>query len=194
LIYQAVGRALSSWEQADQQLAMLFMVLTGCDDPVVSTAIRRAYGSIESNVGRRKAVRAVAEIHFRKYWEVKSVSNSIDHMLEAIAFASRRRDDIAHGIVIDGIVVNGDNHGAFLMPPEYNTGRTDAFWTDRDDPLGFMHAQYRYVANDVTVLAAKFNKLEEAIRDYMLGCIAVDGKIPVVEYLLQYEEKDGKKA
>src|SRR5882672_10154588 len=128
LIFQAVGQALSSWERADQELATLFWILTGCsEDAVASTAIKRAYGSIESNVGRRKAVLAVAEVHFRKYWHIKAVFHSINQILEAMSFASHRRDDIAHGIVQDGIVINGHNHGAFLMPPEYNTGRTHAF-------------------------------------------------------------------
>lgn len=188
-LYQAVGRALSNWERADQEMASLFMVLVGCDDPVTSTAVRRAYGSIESNVGRRNAILAAAEIYFRKHWHIKSIRTSIVEVLEGVSFASKRRDDIAHGIVIDGIRVDGADYGVFLMPPEYNTGRTHAF-IDLNDPLGFMRARYRYVADDIESISKKFEKLREVIRNYLLSCCPRnDGSIPLVEYLLQSDSK-----
>ena len=89
--------------------------------------------------------------------------------------------------------MNGDDYGVFLMPPEYNTGRTHAFF-DKDDPLGFMRARYSFVADDVKDITGKFEKLQQTIRDYMLNCcLRSDGKVPIVEYLLQFEAKGKKK-
>jgi hypothetical protein len=183
-LYYSVGRALSSWERADQELATLFCILSGTtEDAAASLAIKRAYGSIESNTGRRKAVLVVAEIYFGKHWQISAVRSSITRLLEAISDASKLRDDIAHGIVKDGIVIEGKNHGAFLMPPEYNTGRTEAFWTDRSDPFGFMHAVYRHASADIMSIEAKVSQLRQTILQYTISCIRVDGKVPVVEKL-----------
>src|ERR1700682_4993843 len=74
LIALSVGHALSSWERADQELAQLFLILVGPPaDAMAYTAIRRAYGAIEGNAGRREAVKAAAEVYFSRYWEKKPV-------------------------------------------------------------------------------------------------------------------------
>jgi hypothetical protein len=96
-ICQAVGRALSEWEHAEGALADLFCVVTRVTDAVSYRAVYRAYGTIDTSAGRREAITAAAEIHFSPYWD--KARKSLDQLLEAVARASRRRDDIAHGIV-----------------------------------------------------------------------------------------------
>jgi hypothetical protein len=66
-VQQAVGWTLSQWELADGNLAHLFLTLIGIHRNTMSAvAVRRAYGSIESNSGRRNAVLAAGEVYFRK--------------------------------------------------------------------------------------------------------------------------------
>ena len=190
IIYQAVGHALSSWEKADQELAALFSVLTDCaDEPTSARTIRRAYGSIESNSGRRKAVEAVAEVFFGAHWHEKAVRQSLTEIINAVQRASRIRDDIAHGIVWSDIVIEGNDYGAFHMPPEYNTGRTHAFRID-DSELGVLLAKYRYTADDIAKFAQKVLELTETIHSYIRSIIRrEDGTIPLVQTLQAIDEK-----
>ena len=76
-IYEAVGRALSAWERADQELAELFGILIECTDSKSYAAVKRAYGAIENSTLRRKAVEAAAEVYFSPYWESKAVKQSL---------------------------------------------------------------------------------------------------------------------
>lgn len=185
IIAQAVGHALSRWEQADWALADLFLLMSECMGTNSYNAVRRAYGSIESNSGRRNAVLAAAEIYFGAYWENKFVKQSLQDIINAVGWASRRRDDIAHGIIWGNIVVDHVSYGAFLFPPEYNTGRTLAFMADTPDPLRFMRTKYRYTAANIAKWGSKFTKLRDAIIDYFKAIKREDGRFPVLEARLE---------
>jgi hypothetical protein len=181
-IYHAVGYALSQWEHADQALSQLFLALTGCSDPTTYRVIQRSYGSITSNSGRREAVLAAAEIYFAPSWEIKAVRKSIVDITDAVGRASRRRDDVAHGIVWGNITVDETVYGSFLMPPEYNTGRTYASISP-GDPLGFQRAKYRYISDDIEGFAFKFSQLRNYIWEYTAKVYKRDGKIPLIDEL-----------
>jgi hypothetical protein len=184
-IYRAVGWALSNWEKADQELAGLFSVLTNCtDEPISATTIRRAYGAIESNSGRRKAVEAVAEVFFGNYWDEPLIRQSVTDIITAVQRASRLRDDIAHGIVWEDIVIGEQDYGAFHMPPQYNTGRTHAFRQD-DGDLGLLRAKYRYTDEDILTFGKKFVELRDTLRTYLISIIPKqDGTVPLIEELV----------
>jgi hypothetical protein len=95
-VHEAVGYALSNWELMEEKLAELYLALAGApNDPV-----RRAFGSIESNSGRRKAIEAAAEAYFGRYWEDDEVRRAFRVLIKAVEWAAKRRDDIAHGIVL----------------------------------------------------------------------------------------------
>jgi hypothetical protein len=185
-LYRAVGWALSQWERADETLAGLFSALTECaQDPVSGTTVRRAYGAIESNSGRRKAVEAVAEVFFGNYWDEKPVRQSLKEIIDAVGRASRIRDDIAHGIVQANLVIDGEDYGAFHMPPPYNTGRSHAFSQKEDGALAFLRAKYRYTARDIISFGRKFIKLEGTIHAYLISIIRkTDGTVPLIEELV----------
>jgi hypothetical protein len=119
LVYQAVGEALSQWEQVDQRLADLFLAFT-CEasaDDMTKRAIRRAYGSIISTAGRREAIRAAAEIYFVPVVaagievrdpalpERKDVEAGLVDICKAAGWAAKLRDDIAHGAVREDMEV-----------------------------------------------------------------------------------------
>jgi len=84
-------------ETLEQSLARFF---PGADRiahrPSISQeAVRRAYGSIFGNHGRRTAVRAAAEVYLASYWHHKVVRDCINDLLRAIEWASKLRDDIS---------------------------------------------------------------------------------------------------
>ena len=185
LIAQAVGYALSHWEQADQALADLFVRVTEISGPITISAVRRAYGSIESNTGRRNAVLAAGEIYFGAYWNNKHIKQSLVDIINAVQWGSKRRDDIAHGIIWGLITVAGVGYGAFLMPPEYNTGRTHASVVDEPDPLRFTKTKYRYTSKDIWSVAEKFMILRKTINDYNNLIRREDGRFPALEAALE---------
>lgn len=185
MIAQAVGYALSESELADQALSELFVTMTECTTSVTYNVVRRAYGSIESNSGRRNAIMAAAEVYFGAYWDNKFVRQFLVDIINAVQWASRRRDDIAHGIIWAGIKIDNVDYGSFLMPPEYNTGRTFAFMADTPDPLRLMRAKYRYTANNIQEWRSKFAGLREAIWSYTLTIKREEGRFPALEALLE---------
>lgn len=181
---QMVGHTLSKWELADQALSHLFIALCDCTSAASLQAIRRAYGSIESNSGRRNAVAAAAEPYFGPYWDNKFVKQSLMDIINAVQWAAKRRDDIAHGIIWN-ITIDNVHYGAFLMPPEYNTGRSHLFIENSSDPLQFMRAKYRYTADDIGELFSKFGLLGKAITDYQQMIKREDGRFPALEAAIE---------
>jgi hypothetical protein len=186
-IYRAVGWTLSQWEQADQELAGLFSVLSVVGDvfAVEAEGVSRAYGAIESNSGRRKAVEAVAEVFFGNYWDDKPVRQSLIDIIEAVRRASRLRDDIAHGIVRTGLGMDHVDYGYFHMPPRYNTGRSYAFKREEDGPLAYLRAKYRYTTSDIVLFGRKFIELRDTIHAYLISVIRKeDGTVPLIDALV----------
>jgi hypothetical protein len=190
LVYQAVGEALSQWEQVDQRLADLFLAFT-CEasaDDMTKRAIRRAYGSIISTAGRREAIRAAAEIYFVPVVaagievrdpalpERKDVEAGLVDICKAAGWAAKLRDDIAHGAVREDMevvtrrndeIIKEEKFGSFLMPPEYNTGRTHAHLQEYSHLSAAYKARYCYNSSDISVIKMKFHELLIAIGAYM---------------------------
>jgi hypothetical protein len=186
MICQAVGNALSAWEMAEGELARLFCLVTRATTATSYRAVYRAFGAIHTNTGRRDVIAAAAEVHFSPYWENNKVRKSLTQVLEAVRHGSKLRDDIAHGMVAS-YVVQHEDFGAFLAPPEYNQSRTHAE-VQGDDPLGFLRARYRYTSADILGIAAKFQKLHVAIANYSLKAMFQEGRIPIVEEILRAEQ------
>jgi hypothetical protein len=184
MIYLAVGSALSAWEEAEGELANLFCYVTRATADAVSyRAVYRAYGTIHTSTGRREAITAAAEIHFGPNWD--KVRKSFTGVLEAVGHASKRRDDIAHGVV-RSYAVQYEDFGAFLTPPEYNQGRTHAV-SQGGEPLDFLRARYRYTSADIMGIASKFEKLHSAVVSYSFKVILREGRIPLVDEIFQAE-------
>lgn len=178
-LYQAVGEALSQWEMVDQGLADLFLVFT-CEPStgeITRHAVRRAYGSIISTAGRREAIRVAADVYFgapdKKALEIQRGLNDV---LKAAELAAKLRDDIAHGIGIvdlevvtsrNGKVVKEEQFGSFLMPPEYNTGRTHTHIIDHEHPSSAYRARYCYNSSDIERIKLKFWELKSIITRYV---------------------------
>jgi hypothetical protein len=95
-IFHAVGLALSQWETAESVLVDLFIMLCDLDNANSYTAIRRAFGTLESSGGRRKALEEAAEVYFGHYWG-DPATKPFKKLLSTFERASGRRNDIAHG-------------------------------------------------------------------------------------------------
>lgn len=175
-IYTAVGKALNQFEKLEQRLANLFVAL--CEGRLDSASpIRRAYGAIENSTLRRAAIEHAAEVHFGQAWEVDKIRKSFLRLLECVSFASRRRDDIAHGIV-QHIRVDSTDYGSFLFPPYYNSARTSPYVLG-DGPPNFGLSDFRYTSAQINEFERRFGQLKTVARDWLpLMSRRTDGRIP----------------
>jgi hypothetical protein len=181
VVFTAVGQALSAWEAMEEEIARMFVTLVG-GDMSSANPIRRAFGRVESSGTRRNMIFAAAEAYFGRHWDDRNVRLSFGRVLEAVSWASKRRDDVAHGIV-KGITLDGTRYGWFLFPANYNTERTRAFWTnDESDPLYFTFTDFRYTSADIRAFAEKFRGLQDVLFQ-QTGLISKreDGSIPFVD-------------
>lgn len=177
-IFHAVGFALTNWEQAECALATLFYVVSNATEVNALNAIRRAFGAIESSAGRRRAIRAAAEIYFSHEWTNPLVRDPFDGLLKAFDDGAARRDEIAHGTAY-GLTADGTALGAFLYPAEYNTQRTLALMGAHDDPFGITRATYRYTSLNILDYAAKFSELRDKAWEF-IGSIRKINGIPAI--------------
>jgi hypothetical protein len=179
IVYRAVGRALSQWEMLEQRLANLFLIVCDCPDQAAS-AVRRAYGAIENGTMRRKALVEAAEVHFGQSWKIDSVQKSFEKVVDITSVASKRRDDIAHGIV-HHIRVGDSDEGAFLFPPYYNSARTTIL-TEADGSQNVWVADFRFTSENILEYERRFGELKRLIADQYLPLAKKDakGKIPFV--------------
>jgi hypothetical protein len=126
--FAAVGQALSMWELIEEQLASLCLVFSGlAEDGKLNTAYRRLFGSIESSSARRAAILEAAAVYFLRDKD-GTMFKKLDALLRQVSDASRRRDDIAHGIV-SKLTTNRKSVGAFLLPSGYNSARNKIYAT-----------------------------------------------------------------
>lgn len=173
-IFHAVGLALSQWETAESALADLFLILCECDNASSHTAIRRAFGSIESSGGRRKALEEAAEVYLGHYGADPS-TKPFKKLISTFERASGRRNDIAHGRA-HALAVDNQPLGAFLFPAPYNTGRNSLFpAVDNSDPFSVTTGKYRYTSATVIGFANKFGELTMKIFEYMVGSVKLNG-------------------
>ncbi len=111
-IYAAVGAALSRWETVEINLAQLFIVLCQPQSSIIGTKFERAFGSVESSASRRGMIRAVAEVYFDSLPSETSQRKELQKVLQAVQWASRRRDEIAHGSEM-GVERDGRSLGCY---------------------------------------------------------------------------------
>lgn len=186
-IYFAVGEALSNWESLEGALCTLFVMVTGASEsPRVNSALRRAYGAIGFNSGRRNAIALAAEVYFGPHWTAAKVE--LNRLLHHVEQASLRRDDIAHGYVC-GFKTGDTDHGCFLIPPEYNARMTFAFMQPPRDTFSIARAKYRFTSANIKQYNARFHELSIKILNYLVKIKKdADGKFSD-EFLQSFDRK-----
>lgn len=160
-IFLAIGISLTKWEIIETFFALIFKHLVESQ----SNAALRAYGSIASARGRRDALEAAAETFFRIHDIPNDQIVRFDKLIKHFGCASTRRNEIAHGTLCS---VTG--HGCFLMPPDYNTNKTDLpkarTGDDINEVLDSLGMHYRYTSEDISHFKDRFTVLGNAVIEY----------------------------
>jgi hypothetical protein len=174
-IYQAVGAALNAWERLEEALSFMCAVFSDTRDAKAHYAIAEIFGSIESSGGRRTALERLYVNHTYPHHNDPRIKKPFKDLLEAVSHASRRRDDIAHGVTTEFLFshsagVDHGNKGCFLGPAKYNSARNKPFLqhfdeltnnleqTERD--THFMRRErYLYTSEDIHKFETKFGEL-----------------------------------
>jgi hypothetical protein len=144
----AVGRALTSWEFVEEELAQIFAILVNADMSDLERAPAvRAYGSIMTARGRAEMLEAAGIAYF--YNNPKDqVESEFSSVLQHYRGFSARRNDIAHGRV--GQDSQNPAQGWYLYPGLYNSKKY---------PIGGQPPKYLYSSNEINRFNEGFQKL-----------------------------------
>jgi hypothetical protein len=142
-IYVSVGRSLSMWEYTESHFSRLFsrLITPGEGSP----SGRRAYGSIASPNGRREMIDKSSSVFF-SFFPNQGLETELKDTLKQYSDAASRRNDIAHGIVLQGVPNAGD--GYYLVCNMYTSKR--ALYGD---------SQYHYNSEIIESFSFAFNSL-----------------------------------
>jgi hypothetical protein len=167
-LYLAVGKALTAWEELDNEQGSLFAVIVLSQD----SAANAAYGSVASGPGRGSMVIAAADQIFGNFDPV--LLKEITSLVNLVGRLLGRRNDIAHGIVQGFAFYDGRPRkgflGYYLVPPNYNTRkRLDAEALQKrintlprvggiipGDIMMFSHLSYVYTAAQIDYYREQF--------------------------------------
>jgi hypothetical protein len=156
-VYTAIGRALTSWEWAEQGLANIFAVLTGVLDVLPISPAVQAYGAVTSFTFHITMVEKAADFLF-----ASDSNDELNHELRALIKEccgwSSRRNDVAHGRVTE-VDRKLTPFGFFVFPSFYNTRK------QKLTPSGFDPA-YCYSAAQVHTFADAFDELNSKLFDF----------------------------
>lgn len=121
-LYEAVGRALTTWELMEGLLARIFSLLCRAE----FGGAERAYGAVSASSGRREMI-AEALGTFPRRNDPRLLP--LPNLLDRVGKFGGRRNEIAHGIVMP-ISDRTEPLGFFLIPAMYNSRKRlsdDAF-------------------------------------------------------------------
>jgi hypothetical protein len=116
-LYVSVGYALTQWELSESSLGTLFAAFV---KPTGGNHIPyRAFGNLLSSGSRRDMVLEAAETYFT-YFPNEELFDKIEKTMRLYSDGSRRRDQIAHGVVMgDTVSINPPKFIYFLRPSFY---------------------------------------------------------------------------
>lgn len=158
-VYASMGYALTQWESAEVLLATMFSILVR---PTGGTHVAfRAIGGLFSSGGRRELIEHAAEAYFALFSvgiddgdKEKGVKlhKKIKSFLKLFGDASRRRDDIAHGVVYsDPIHPSIKQIMYFLVPAHYASRKTE--------PLPPFKPSYKFSTVELDLYSTLFGLL-----------------------------------
>lgn len=181
IIYHAVGLALSQWERLENTIFQLYSIFCESNSSATYNALRRAFGTIESSDGRRKALEETARMYFGDHNYPDGAAKPYKLLFESHKNASSRRNEIAHGIVYE-FVNDDETKGNFLFPASYNSGRNSAFMNGLNGGCGgpFMTEHYRYTSREIYMIARKFGVLANFAADCSVAAGKIGG-VPKIE-------------
>ena len=142
-VHTAVGAALSRWEVIENLLVSLFADLTGLKFELALVV----YGSLNTSVGKRLLIQETGKYTLQKK---KHHFEYLNKIINEVAQASGRRNQIAHGIA------NTFQNGPLLIPP-YHIGkqnnRVKRTWDFcfTDDHIMEYAKNFDYLANEIRI-------------------------------------------
>jgi hypothetical protein len=162
------------WELIEEQLETMCVLFSGLsEDAKANKPIRRLFGSIESSSGRRNALKHLAEVYFWPNDTDDKMKKKVSRLVRALSYASRRRDDIAHGVVAN-FIVGKSRSATFLIPARYNSERNKAFVVptpmatpEGGFPFGILPGEYRYNSGDIMAITTKFHMLFQVVMEHV---------------------------
>jgi hypothetical protein len=120
VIYEAVGRALSSWEVYEGLQSVLFSVFV---TPNLETkAAMRAYSAVRTFEGRNEMLRAASQAYFHEQPETE-LQDAFKSILSTAASFSPRRNEITHASVNSFTLEDGSATQTFALYPAYASFR-----------------------------------------------------------------------
>jgi hypothetical protein len=150
----AVGRALTSWEFAEEQLAEIFAIFVNADMSDVERAPAvRAYGSVITARGRADMLEAAGEAYFYNAPNSEIEAHLADILRTYRGYAGRR-NDIAHGRI--GQNSQHPARGWYLYPGLYNSNKY---------PIG-EPPKYLYSSVEIKEIKGGFEALYDAVVDF----------------------------
>jgi len=158
-LFAAVGEALSSYELFETFLAQLFRLLVESR----SNAASRVYGDLASGTGRKSALIQAAQTFFGRSGRDKedkwrTLHDDFKNLIKAYEKAGAARNEIAHGHVSLFQFQPPKANGHYLVPPNYNTRKTDPFPIFSDDGPTPFGLKYFYTSNQVRELGNRFHR------------------------------------
>lgn len=166
LAFNAVGRALTKWEIAEEACARLFAIFVGAHQDAAEMAPAvRAYGSVVSFNGRCKMLRSAAEAYFAEHPH-KGLETDFRSLIAECQSYSARRNEIAHGTVV--ALMNGETDqrlGFVLVPNFYNPKK---YSPERKLTCQYSSKEILFFAGRFSVLATKVEVI----------CLSLLGKFP----------------
>jgi hypothetical protein len=154
VITRAVGRALTSWEYIEEELANIFAIFVNADMSDLERAPAfRAYGSVPTARGRADMLDAAAEAYFYNNPNPQ-LQSGFDDILRSYRGLAGRRNDIAHGRT--GQDSQSPAHGWYLYPGLYNSNKY---------PIGGP-PKYLYSSVEIKRFQEEFEKLYDEVVDF----------------------------
>jgi hypothetical protein len=167
-LYESIGRALSGWETFERSFAMLFQAFLS--PSLYHMPAWRAYGSVVTFRGRADMVAAAAEAYFLESpatAETPRQKSDSNTLIKRAREFSKRRNDIAHGLVGAYSSPSGPVRGLALMPADYSANKQQF----RDDlgPKAHLSTKptYAYTSVEINFFAKEFFALSKPT--YQLG-------------------------
>jgi hypothetical protein len=123
VLFEAIGRALATWEEVETMLAHLYAALGG--HSMFDAVANNAYGSELNFRNRLSTLREIGCRHFQKHSD-QALEGDLAWIIRHAEGYSQRRNDVAHGVVrfIDMVsdprkTLLGSNGEWCLVPPHF---------------------------------------------------------------------------
>jgi hypothetical protein len=165
-VFNAVGRALTKWEIAEQACARLFAIFVGAhQDSAEMTPAVRAYGSVVSFNGRCEMLRSAAEAYFAEHPH-KGLETDFRSLIGECQSYSARRNEIAHGTVVALMDGETDQRLGFVLVPNFYNPKK--YSLERK-------LTYQYSSKEILFFAGRFAVLATRVE---VICLSLQGKFP----------------